>query len=337
VTIDKSGQENQRIAVRAVPRRAAITEGFDIKGSYLTVEGFQITNMFVNRSDSGVECKGNFNEILDNYIYDVRHYGLTATGQNHVARNKIYKVSQGIVAAGKKYVYEYNDVSRIYNFDELDGDYARFFGEDAVWRGNIFHGNLPSERHGHPDGWQTFDSNGDYVHNIVFERNIVGDTTAGGMLQSWYGRKSSGLIFRNNVFYNLGQGLSAGTIPNITVINNVFYNIHGSCGGGGEGSIQKNNIYVNCRGAEGTDYNLFVNVPTRPKSKTGQGNLADKDPLFVDPDKLDFRLKPGSPAIDAGDPATPVPAGGGKRIDMGAYESGVDESGPPVPAAPKRP
>jgi hypothetical protein len=333
VTCEKSGAEGRRIVIRAEPRRAAITEGFVIKGDYVTLQGFQITHMLSSRVDSGLICTGNFNEILDNYIYECHQRGLIAEGQNHVARNKIYKVNQGMNAAGNRYVFEYNEVCRRYNWGELDGDYARFFGQDAVWRGNFFHGTMESERNGHPDVWQTFDSNGDIVHNILFERNIVGDVGAAGMLQAWYERKSSDLVFRNNIFFNLDQGLSGGTISNITVVNNVFYNIKGSCLGGGPGSVQKNNIYYNCKAAEGTDYNLFFHVSIRPKA-AGVGNLVDVDPMFVNPGKLDFHLKAGSPAIDAGDPSMPVPPGGGKRIDIGAYEFGVDQDRPGPHAGP---
>jgi len=51
----------------------------------------------------------------------------------------------------------------------------------------------------------------------------------------------------------------------------------------------------------------------------GEGNI-ESDPLFVDPDSLDFNLLVDSPCIDTGDPGFDVPPGGGRRIDMGAYE-----------------
>jgi|GEM_PF-2962815 len=44
------------------------------------------------------------------------------------------------------------------------------------------------------------------------------------------------------------------------------------------------------------------------------------DPLFIDTSAGDFHLLPNSPCIDAGDPVTPVPNGGGTRVDMGAFE-----------------
>jgi hypothetical protein len=52
---------------------------------------------------------------------------------------------------------------------------------------------------------------------------------------------------------------------------------------------------------------------------TGIGNI-NQDPLFVDPVNGDFSLQPSSPCIDTGDPESPVPWGGGYRIDMGALE-----------------
>lgn len=63
---------------------------------------------------------------------------------------------------------------------------------------------------------------------------------------------------------------------------------------------------------------------------TGTGNI-DADPLFVDPANGNFRLQPGSPSINTGDPGSTTanvsatdlagnPRIDNNRIDMGAYE-----------------
>lgn len=51
----------------------------------------------------------------------------------------------------------------------------------------------------------------------------------------------------------------------------------------------------------------------------GAGNI-DHPPIFADPQNGDYSLQPQSPCIDVGDPDSPVPPGGGDRIEMGAYE-----------------
>lgn len=59
-----------------------------------------------------------------------------------------------------------------------------------------------------------------------------------------------------------------------------------------------------------------------PISPAAPGNIS-VDPLFVNntgDGSGDYHLTAGSPCIDAGDPADPAPAGGGSRIDIGAYE-----------------
>ena len=50
------------------------------------------------------------------------------------------------------------------------------------------------------------------------------------------------------------------------------------------------------------------------------GNLIGYLPRFVNQAGGDYHLLPNSPAIDTGDPALTVPANGGTRIDIGAFE-----------------
>ena len=52
------------------------------------------------------------------------------------------------------------------------------------------------------------------------------------------------------------------------------------------------------------------------------GNAAC-DPKFVNAAARDFHLQTGSPAINAADPLSPVPVGGGTRRDIGRYEAGA--------------
>lgn len=175
----------------------------------------------------------------------------------------------------------------------------------------------------------------------------------------------------NNVFANirkvnpnnpsdvgLGDAIINVRSGEITVDNNVFYNVEGV----GilefeftEYSTFRNNIFMNngygilLRGGilsgsatTGTiaDYNVFYQNDVDlsiPSGETGLlahaplGNCLGGpppsnpacDPRFVNAAAKDFHLQSGSPAIDAGDPSNPVPVGGGSRVDIGRYEVGA--------------
>jgi len=61
----------------------------------------------------------------------------------------------------------------------------------------------------------------------------------------------------------------------------------------------------------------FSDLPSGLLRPLGEGVIS-ADPLFVDPEHGDYRLRPESPCIDAGDPASPFDPDG-SRADMGAF------------------
>ena len=60
-------------------------------------------------------------------------------------------------------------------------------------------------------------------------------------------------------------------------------------------------------------WNNGVDDPYLPPGAITSGNLVGVDPIFVDPPRRNYRLNPGSPAIDI---ATGIPAGGLSAVDL---------------------
>ena len=82
--------------------------------------------------------------------------------------------------------------------------------------------------------------------------------------------------------------------------NNIFFRNAVTLGRGDCQGID----FVAAGGRHVIRHNLFFGpgrtaIGERPRDCTVSGNLEEKDPLFVDPDRFDFRLRPGSPAIDS--------------------------------------
>lgn len=141
-------------------------------------------------------------------------------------------------------------------------------------------------------------------------------------------------IIRNNIIYNCNMGIRIDHGDGNQVLNNTIYGYgnlekyKNNCSGGiitfwnAKNTVIKNNIVVSNRGSgiqnlgPGTKIScndVWKNKPDYDGITPGKGDIS-ADPLFVDAGNCNFRLRQGSPCIDAGDPES-----GGKKIDMGAY------------------
>jgi hypothetical protein len=126
-----------------------------------------------------------------------------------------------------------------------------------------------------------------------------------------------------------GGGIYLEDCSDALIHNNTLTNNFVGSYGGGIRNDASNTAIVNCiiYGNEGNGEvsHSYYHEPSVTYSNvmggwSGTGNI-DADPQFVE--EVDFHLDPGSPCVDAGDPAIldgSMPPGlGGTRSDMGAY------------------
>jgi hypothetical protein len=116
-----------------------------------------------------------------------------------------------------------------------------------------------------------------------------------------------------------------GTGP-LVVRNNVFYDIDDLDPWGGRvfagQAVVQNNVVMDCDAWDleeiDASYSMFWNNGVDYAPFVGAQNQY-VDPQFVDPDAGDFHLRPGSPAVDAGDPRAFANDADGSRNDIGAF------------------
>ena len=344
----KSGNYNERVVTKkggtssdaritfiSSPRRTATISGFKLSNNFIRVEGFQITNDLSGVSEDGIINNGTNNEIVDNYLYNVKKIAINSWGDGaYIADNKIYKIQMGIVTGGNNWIVEKNEIERVFWYGTMgDADYSRFFGENGVIRKNYYHGSTAAETDpAHLDCFQTYDDGGTYFKNVTIEDNICMDCDQGIMGEGHSVHKSTNLVVKNNIFaHTLAWGVCFEDIDHIQVINNTFYDIGvygtGISGPYGTNGIIKNNIYMNIKEraymvtdkSNIGDYNLIFNC-WKPIPVGVHDIVNTKEPLFINAAANDFHPKKDSPAVDAGDPSIPVPSKGGKSIDIGAFE-----------------
>jgi len=321
----RSGSLQAPIVFRAEPPRTVRMRGFrGDRNDHIRIEGFVITYDGPRWLGGGIWLDGSNWEIVNNQFVEVHGAAIQPTWQSGkvcsnivVAGNHMLRCNKGIIASGYGWLVESNEVERLIYYSQ-DADYARFFGAGHVFRKNKFHGTLAQEiGNSHVDGFQTFDNNGNIAQNILIEGNLIqGFYHQGMMLANSTAGAMSNIVVRNNIFVNSASwGICAYGIEGLKVYNNVFAFIANSAigfraydkGPPTTGEVM-NNIFYEFGAAYWAEAGCTLvargNLLYRPgrisDPERYPGDLCNIDPLFVDAKSGDFRLRQGSPAIDAG-------------------------------------
>ena len=335
VKVQAGGTEGKPVAFVAMPRRSATVGGFDLEANYIRVEGFEIT---ANPPATAVQLSASHCEVLDNYVHDMmvavsgtagrpsadgntRDY--SAVAHNRIAYNKVYHSEYGFILGGEDWLVENNEVNRLFMYARGnqydDCDYSRFFGKGCIQRYNYYHGSTKEEiKTAHVDCLQTFCNNGEIAMDLLFEHNTCFDFHQMCMVESAPHIGSvRGWTFRYNIVSPNSPALRGGwgpdiiQTPDVTIENCTISTVNwATIGLRGKESTNgqiRNNILCDAERAvdDRMDFTpakpvIEYNLAFKTAPVSGEHNLNEKDPLFVDAAKRNFRLRKGSPAIGAG-------------------------------------
>jgi parallel beta-helix repeat protein len=275
------GAGGVKIGDREIPKaEPQATSGISVSQNYIHNIGIvylAAVGVWIGQSSGNTVAH---NEIGDTYYTGISlgwtwGYGPTAAHDNRIEFNSIYNIGRGLLS----------DMGCIYSLGIQPGTVERY---------NLCH-DVSRFEYG---GWGIYTDEGS--SQIVIENNIVYRTQDGGFHQH-YGREN---IVRNNIFA-FGQEAQLRRTRkephrSFTFERNIVYWKEGNLLDG-EWSDDKFHL----------DYNLYWQAGSQP-IQFGKALLPEwqqrgqdvhsltSDPLFADPDRGDFTLKPDSPAAKIG-------------------------------------
>ena len=264
----------------------ASATGIEIKGSYIRVQGFEVTGT----SHYGIEAYGGHDvQVAQAHVHDIGHYCTDTSGGivgiNAYAPNLLIEQSQ------------LHDIGRWAN------------GQNGCTTTTAY--------------WQNHD-HGVYVgqgDNVLIRNNVFYNFTRGWAIQRYDGGGTvvNGLAIVNNTFVGanpnkVGQIILATATTNLLIANNIFYQPNTA------------GIWLDASGLSGAiSHNLAFPSAVSVGDTTGlrcDHNTIGEDPRFAGPERADFRLRPGSPAIGRGMPL-PVTVAAAARGGSGSRDLGA--------------
>jgi hypothetical protein len=232
------------------------------------------------------------------------------SGQNRVAHNHIHDLYYTAISVGWNWGYqetpchdniiEFNHLHDIGQgvLSDMGGIYTLGIQKGTVLRNNLIH-DVRSHSYG---GWGLYTDEGST--DIVLEDNVVYRCKSAGFHQH-YGREN---IIRNNIFaFGVEHQLMRSREEehlSFVFTNNVVYFDSGTLLGSSwknDRYLMDNNVYWKAgTGASAAEIRLAGATLQEWRQRGHDLHSTIADPLFVAPEKYDFRLPRNSPAVKLG-------------------------------------
>jgi len=305
VTIGRSGTATAWLVFRAAHLWGAVidgqnntsTTGFEVNGSYIRIEGFEVrnTNRYGVDAYGGSEsAAGNHDiDVVQNHIHDIGHIctgsvggivGVDAYSDNlTIERNVIHDI--GRLGPGEQGCVEPNG-----NWQNHDHGVYNGIGDNVVIRNNLFYNFT------HGFAIQRYNGNGAVTNGLTIVNNTFAFPNPWRDSHIIIATGVNNLLIANNIFYQpttAAVWFDTGGLTNVTLSNNLSFGAAMSEGLSGMTSV---------------------------------GNLVNVNPGFVSVSGLDFHVQAGSPAIGAGMTLSSVPNDldgylrSGTAYTIGAYQ-----------------
>lgn len=322
LTIIRSGNKDAWITYQAFPGHSPKIKSKDWNA--IKIEGASYIKI------DGLELEGNADKIkLDYALSEKENKKNPATSGNGIyVCEKDDKKPHHIIISNCK----------VYKF--CGGGIATHAADYVTIEDNIVYENAFYSPYGNSgiSMYQSWNSDGNNGHKMIIRRNIchhnqelvpffvakkitdgngiiiddLRNTQNGSKLGAYKGRT---LVENNIVYLNGGRGIHVFCSDNVDIVNNTSYknSQHPDIPEGEISLIRANDVKVfnnimyaspgkpasTCQDASGIifGFNLIYNGKFNAPSVN---NIIDKDPLFTDEAKFDFRLQPKSPAVNAG-------------------------------------